>query len=436
MRRPLAVALATAALLVLTPLAGPASAQAPVTKRIAVVVIQNGDTANERTQLADTAYYRNVFFGGSDSLATWMTAVTHGQLTYVPAGDGVFTAAPSTELANADKGGCHTGLARTNAESHLSAAGVSWDALAVVYDIASCGWGGLGQVPGKITWYPPRPSLSAIVHEIGHNQGYPHQSKKDCAKGDLAVCKDSGYSGNTPMGSGGSGRGYSSVEMLHSGWAQPGWKQTATSPGTFSLKPLHAAVSVTGVRILEYKASSTVTYIVETRAPASGVDSAISNPGVRVYVVTRTDYRNGSLINPGTASTPFAPAGTVIKDVANKISITVRSSSSSGAQVSVESLSPKPSSPAASKPAAPSPSVTPSREESPSSSASADPVPDKESDLIDAAGAPPRKSGLSAGTIFLIIGLGMVLALAAVTGYFLRPGRRKARHRKPLFERL
>jgi hypothetical protein len=413
--------------------AGTAHAAVPVTRRVAVVVIQNGDTTAEQTQLADTTYYRNIFFGTADSLATWMPAVTHGLLSYTAAGDGVFAVQPSDELRNADKSGCHTGPARTTAEDHLKSLGVTWDSLAVVFDIASCGWGGLGQVPGKVTWYPPRPSLSAIVHEFGHNQGYPHQPKRDCAGGDVAACKENGYSGNTPMGSGGAGRGYSSVELIHSGWAEPSWRVTATAPGTFSLKPLHSPAGVTGARILEYKASSTLTYVVETRAPGAGVDSGVSNPGVRVYAVTRGDYKGAYLINPGTAGTPYTPAGTVITDTASKIAISVRSSSAASAQVAIEAIRARPATKSASPSASPSPS--PSTVETPSSTPSADVVPDDDSDLLDAAAAPSKNGGLKTGTLLLITGALMALILVSVTGYMLRPDRHRPRHRKPLFQR-
>jgi hypothetical protein len=417
---------------------------APVGKRLAVVVIQNGDTSSERAQLADTGYLRQVFFGGSGSLATWMPAASFGQLSYPAAGDGVFKAEPSVALRDASRSGCHTDLARATAEQHLAGLGIGWDALAIVYDIANCGWGGLGQLPGKITWYPPKPSLSAIVHEIGHNQGYPHQSKRDCPGGDLGACKTNGYSGNTPMGSGGAGRGYSSAELLHSGWIQPGWRAEASKPGSFSLKPLYSAPAVSGTRIVEYRASPVLSYLAETRAPANGMDSAISNPGVRVYAVTVNassgvrDYKNALLINPGSGSSPYLPAGATLTDSANKIRITVRSASASGAQIAVESLAPKP--PASSRPSvSPSSPVSPSPTPSPSATdsvpATLSPVPD-ETVLENVVGSPPSSQPPVSRTL-LFAGSISVLILLAAGAVVLRPTRAKPRHRREsLFSRL
>ncbi|HCU51888.1 MAG TPA: hypothetical protein DGG94_19155, partial [Micromonosporaceae bacterium] len=272
---------------------------APVTKRVAIVMIQNGSTDTARTQLADTAFIRNIFFGSANSLAAWMPAVTHGLLSYVPAGDGIFLTEPNDALRNGSPTGCHSVAARDTAEDHLAALGVQWDSVGVVFDIGGCEWGGLGQMPGRITWYPPRPSLSAIVHEFGHNQGYPHEAKRDCASAQMSACTAKDYSGNTPMGSGGAGKGYSSVELLHSGWVEPGWLTQANKPGIFSLKPLYSPTSVSGTRVVEYKASATLTYVIEIRAPSGAIDTAISNPGVRVYAVNGRDFKNAWLVNPG-----------------------------------------------------------------------------------------------------------------------------------------
>lgn len=410
--RPLIALLACAAALFTV---WPAQAQAaPATKRLAVVVIQNGDTDGERAQLSNTDYFRNIFFGTSGSLASWMPAVSHGQLTYVPAGDGVFTTEPNDELRNGAKNECHSGPARKTAEDHLAAQGIAYDAVAVVFDIGPCPWAGLGQMPGRVTWYPPKPSLSAIVHEVGHNQGYPHQGKKDCAGGSMAACKSNGYSGNTPMGSGGAGRGYSSVELLHSGWIRAAWRAQAGKPGVFTLKPLYAPASVGGARVVEYRAAADLTYVIELRAPVSGVDTAISNPGVRVYAVSGNDYKNAQMVNPGSGgSSPMVPAGSKITDVANKVTITVRSSSASSATVAVEAIgaSPSPS-------IAPSPTPSGEAEASPTPDVSGWPSPDSESDIVSVAEV-PRPTAPSRGWIYVVVATAFALILIAVL--FARP---------------
>jgi hypothetical protein len=291
----------------------------PVTKRLAVVMIQNGDTPPEQTQLADEAFARDIFFGPTGSLASWMPAVTHGLLQYTEAGTGVYLVSPNDALANGDRNAtCLSEAARTTAEDYLSANAVTWDAVAILFDIgAGCKWGGLGQMPGKVTWYPPRPSLSAIVHEFGHNQGYPHEPKRDCPAGLIANCKANDFSGNTPMGSGGAGRGYSSVELLHSKWLEPDWFTQTTKPGTYSLKPLYAPLSVTGTRVLEVNTTGSTSYVIETRAAGTEVDTGITSPGIRVYSVTGHDYKSASMINPAGA--------TAITDAANQLVITIRS---------------------------------------------------------------------------------------------------------------
>jgi hypothetical protein len=294
----------------------------PVTKRLAVVMIQNGDTATEQTQLADEPFARDLFFGPSASLAAWMPAVTHGLLQYTAAGDGVFLVPPNEALATGDRDAtCLSEAARTTAEDYLQANAVTWDAVAILFDIgAGCKWAGLGQMPGKVTWYPPRPSLGAVVHEFGHNQGYPHEPKRDCASGLIANCKANDFSGNTPMGSGGSGRGYSSVELLHSKWVESDWFTQTTKPATYSLKPLYAPMSTTGTRVLEYSTGGSTSYVVETRAPGTDVDTSVTPAGIRIYSVSGHDYKNGWMINPLGATT--------ITDATNQLVITIRSATS------------------------------------------------------------------------------------------------------------
>lgn len=412
--RPVLVVLLAAAFVLLPTPAG----STPVTKRLAVVTIQNGDTDNERAQLADTTYLRNVFFGGSGSLATWMPAVTHGQLSFVPAGDGVFVAQPNSALRDGDRSRCLADAARSTAEGFLSGRGIAWDAVVIVFDVGGCGWGGLGQLPGKISWYPPKPSLSAIVHELGHNLGYPHENKRDCTAGSIAACKSGGYSNNSPMGGGGSGRGYSSVELMHSGWVESSWLVRTSKPGSFALKPLHAPVSTTGTRVVEYQASSTTSYVVEARASSSsGVDSAFTSPVLKVYSVSNRDYRNAWLVNPG---------GSVIMDAAHKVTITLRSP----ATVEIEAIgtvNAQPSRTAASPVAAThvSPAVP---------SATPEPTPDDFDDpnsLADSVIPPAALPAQSSSSSSLpLLAAGILLTAAAVAGalFFALPGRRRGRH--------
>jgi hypothetical protein len=324
----------------------------PVTKRLAVVMIQNGDTPTEQTQLTDEPYARTVFFGPSNSLATWMPAVTHGLLRYTEAGAGVYLVPPNVALSTGDRDAtCLSEAARTTAEDYLNAQSVGWDAVAILFDIgAGCTWAGLGQMPGKVTWYTPRPSLSVIVHEFGHNQGYPHENKRDCASGLIANCKPGDTSGNTPMGSGGAGRGYSSVELLHSKWAETDWFKQTSAPGTYSLKPLYAPLSVTGTRIVEFTMQGNVSYVIEARAQGTDADTGVTSPGIRVYSVTSHDYKNAWMVNPA--------GSTVITDAANGVVITIRSATS----VSIAALaaSASPSAPASLVPSEAAPSPSPS----------------------------------------------------------------------------
>lgn len=384
--------------------AAPAS---PVTKRLAVVMIQNGDTPAEQTQLADEAFAQGLFFGSSDSLATWMPAVTHGLLNYTAAGTGVYLVPPNDALSTGDRDAtCLSDAARVTAEDYLSANTIAWDSVAILFDIGGgCKWAGLGQMPGKVTWFPPRPSLSAVVHEFGHNQGYPHEPKRDCASGMIANCKVNDYSGNTPMGSGGSGKGYSSVELLHSKWVETDWFTQTSKPGTFTLKPLYAPTSTTGTRIVEYNTGGSTSYVIETRAQGTEVDTGISSPGIRVYSVSGHDYKNGWMVNAG--------GSTVITDATNHIAITIRSATSFSVSVIEASAAPS---------ALPSASPTPEVSPTPSTVDDGDTVIFPE---------PPRSSSSSGGAKPPWVAFGIaVISLLGIGVAFLF-AKHKGRHRFP-----
>lgn len=379
----------------------------PVTKRLAVVMIQNGDTATEQTQLADEAFARNIFFGPSGSLASWMPAVTHGLLQYTEAGSGVYLIPPNDALSTGDRNAnCLSDAARTTAEDYLRANAIAWDSVAILFDIgAGCKWAGLGQMPGKVTWYPPRPSLSAIVHEFGHNHGYPHEPKRDCLSGIIANCKQNDYSGNTPMGSGGSGRGYSSVELLHSKWIETSWFTQTSKPGTYTLKPLYSPTSTSGTRVLEYNTAGSTSYVIEARAPGTDVDTSVT-PGIRVYSVTGHDYKNAWMVNP--------QGVTVITDAANKVSISIRSATS----VSIALLEAAPS-------ASPSALPTPSAEPSPAPSH----VDDTE-DVIFPEPPPTTTSALDTSPPWLAFGIAAT-SIVGIGVAFIFFGKRRGKHRRP-----
>ncbi|BCJ73427.1 hypothetical protein CS0771_29710 [Catellatospora sp. IY07-71] len=417
------------------------AAAAPATKRLAVVMIQNGSTAERQTQLADTAYARDLFLGGTNSLASWTDAVTQGQLRFTAAGDGVYLAPPNAALAAGagDTSKCYSEEARVTAQDHLAGLGVAWDSVAVLFDIGACGWAGLGQVPGRVTWFPPRPSLAAVVHEVGHNHGYPHETRRDCPGSIVSSCKANGYSGNSPMGSGGAGRGYSSPELLHSGWLAADRHRDVAGSGTYTLTPLHAPASAGGLRAVEVKASRTLHYLVELRARGA-VDSAVDKPGVRVYAVpvsgNTRDYRNAYMINPTRSGSPLlVPVGTVLTDQVNKLTITVRAASASSARVEVSPLGGRPS-------PSPSVSVTPSASPLPSAaplaSFSATPEAAAVSTPAVAAAPPPAEApevsllSTTQQVSGVLIG-GAMVALVAGAGFWLlgvrNSGRRRPRRR-------
>jgi hypothetical protein len=180
------------------------------------------------------------------------------------------------------------------------------------------------------------------------------------------------------------------------------------------------------VRVVEYKASASLSYVMETRAQGAAADTSVTNPGVRVYAVSKGDYKNAYMINPGSAR--YVPAATVLTDSANRLTITVRSSSASGASIAVQAIAAPPAvRSTAPRSASPSPSVSPSESLAPPPSL-AEPSPfETEGDIADYIADQPRSRNSPVYT-FMATGLITALGLAAAATLVVRR-RHRPRHR-------
>ena len=56
---------------------------------------------------------------------------------------------------------------------------------------SSCGWAGLGELPGKESWLNGYTSVRVVAHELGHNMGLHHASSLTCTSGGQTVTKSS-----------------------------------------------------------------------------------------------------------------------------------------------------------------------------------------------------------------------------------------------------
>ena len=374
-----------AGLAVLTSGALPAPAHAagaPVKRRILPVLVEFTDSSFQFPDKVK-ASTPDTYFGAKNSAASFLSEVSRGQYTMVPAVKEQFLGPIKLAMPAA---GCDTSKINQLTRARLAEQGLvdgkDYDSLSMVFPAqrTGCAWAGLATVPGGTTWinlYGTASGIDVVGHELGHNLGFAHQGRQVCSGGDLSACKADGGSRRSIMGGGGHAAGFSAPELIRAGWLSGGTALKVTKSGTYTLRSLHGTGS--GTRALDI-ALGRDRLVLAYRHAAGTLDAGIE--GVHAYRVPKGAYGSSSLIDPPRDSDKATV--TTLTDKKNKVSLEVVSAGGGRATVRVAlggaalpgaTPTPSKSSPAPrrSVPASPTLSVTPSagaaRAGSPSGSA-------------------------------------------------------------------
>lgn len=212
---------------------------------------------------------------------------------------------------------------------------------------ASCGWSGVGQVPGKYTWINGS-SAQTIAHELGHNFGAHHASSYTCTDASgmrvpiSSTCTTSEYGNPFDV----MGRGYRHMTAFNKGrigFLEPENTTTVTADGTFTVAPLEQKSTQT--QALRIPINATTAYYVEFRQ-SSGFDTFTAwSPVVNGVLITRAPLSYSTLARPllldmVPASTSFSdaalPVGKTFTDVTAGIRVTLSSIAATGATLSID----------------------------------------------------------------------------------------------------
>lgn len=344
---PAAVAAAlTAAAAAPAPAADAVAADEPE-RRVQVAMVNFTDSRIPDAGKLETALKDN-YFGATGSLTSYYNEVTGGATTFKAAdGDGV-SGPVDIDLAAT---GCDTGKINDLTRKALAAQGVSedgYDHLSLVFpsEKAGCDWLALGTVGGGTTWMPigadGKMSMTALVHEFGHNFGYSHHTRLRCPEGDLgAGCEEDGTSHKTPMGGGGWEAGLTSPELLHNKWLTGGEVAKIGKSGTYTLRPLYGKGD--GVRALDIPLGED-RLVVELRHESGTLDGEIQ--GVHAYRVPEGKYAESGLVDPtpdadestggdAPADTDALKAGAKLTDEAREVEVEVVKAGAEAATVRV-----------------------------------------------------------------------------------------------------
>jgi hypothetical protein len=215
---------------------GPAplhAATATGNHKVAVILIKfAGDT-----EPFTPAQVNQSIFTGSNSTAAFYDEESLGDMSV--SGDvlGWYTIAGPHDA-------CQYGTWAGQAQQAAANAGVNlstYDNLMYVFpDQSSCGWAGLGEVPGGETWLNGDISVRVAAHELGHNFGLHHASSYSCTSGGAPVtlsssCSASEY-GDPFDVMGLNPRHSNSWHLQQLGVVRPSEVQTASASGTYTLR--------------------------------------------------------------------------------------------------------------------------------------------------------------------------------------------------------
>lgn len=315
--------------------------------KVAVIL---ANFANDTSQPITPTAARDLVFGATTSSNAYYQSVSFGIRSLVgklaQTGDvfGWYT-------IPANNNPCDYASWGTAARAAAQAAGVDlsgYDHIVHYFPRASaCGWSGVGQVPGKYTWINGSNSQT-ISHELGHNFGSHHASTLICTDASGARVSISGTCSVNEYGNPFDvmGSGYHHMTAFNKGrvgFLEPGNTTAVSADGTFTITPLETKSATT--QVLRIPIDSSKAYYVEFRQPAPFDNFSATSSVVNGVLITRAPLSYATverpqLIDMAPSTTSFSDAalrvGQTFSDPTARISITLRSVSTSGAVVSVD----------------------------------------------------------------------------------------------------
>lgn len=333
-----------------------AAAATPVT--VAVVLL---NFSNDASQSPSPAAANGIMFSNPDSVANFFAQESRGAVAMSGHVYGWYTIA-------ATNASCPTAYStwESQADAKAAAAGVdlnSFDRVVYAWPYApSCGWAGMGYMPGPTSWNNGSFDLRVLAHELSHNFGTNHASTLQCTQGATIVALSATCTYNEygdPFSVMGSGNTYHSdgEQVGEMGWLKPGELATVVPGGTYAVTPLLTgpAGSAKVLRIVRQTGPSGTSFFVDVRAtvgpyfdtfgPTSAAVTGVmirlsSDTGVPIWSPTNTKLVDTT---PNTSTYSDAPltVGQSVTDPVSHITIETISVDASGALIRVtESVPP------------------------------------------------------------------------------------------------
>ena len=315
--------------------------------KVAVIL---ANFSNDTSQPITPSAARDLVFGSSTSANAYYQSVSFGIRSLVgklaTTGDvfGWYTIAATNNPCDYASWG-------TAARAAAQAAGVDlsgYDHIVHYFPRASsCGWSGVGQVPGKYTWINGSNSQT-IAHELGHNFGSHHASSLICTNSSgtrvtiSSTCSLNEYGNPFDV----MGNGYHHMTAFNKGrvgFLEPQNTTQVSADGTFTITPIETKSTSTQVLRIPIDASNA--YYVEFRQPASFDNFSTTSSVVNGVLITRAPISYSTVERPQLldmvpSTSSFSDAaltvGKTFTDSTARISVTLKSVSAAGAVVAVD----------------------------------------------------------------------------------------------------
>lgn len=346
------------------------SPNTPAQASLAVILANFTDLATQpftAAQAADAAY------GSGTSAKSFYEEESKGRMTVTGAVFGWYTL-PTTAAS-----GCNWTNWVTLASNAATAAGVNLSAYTnqvfVFPSVSSCGWAGLGYVPGSVSVLNGTLSVQVMTHELGHNFGLGHANAISCTVNGVRValstaanCTDVPYADPfSTMGNNALRHNHGS-ELGELGWLSDSEKVVGAPGNTYTISPYFSDGPVKLVRVPRgdgtyFNLDFRMTYGFDSFAAGSPAVSGVTirlDPGT---ASPSSSPKATELIDttPATASLADAPllVGRTFTDPVSSISFNTLSVSSSGVVVQVGNASTPSTATPTPPPPAPAPAPTP-----------------------------------------------------------------------------
>jgi gametolysin peptidase M11 len=326
---------------------GAVTVQAPVSKRIALLLVNFTGNPVQPWTLAQAA---GIEFTNADSVANYFAEESYGKVAVTGDVFGWYTLSINESACDFTDIGNKANAAATAAGVNLA----NYTNIQYAFpNLSACGWSGLAYVPGTQTWLNNALQLGVSAHELSHNFGVHHASTVDCYEGgvrvsisaNLANCSFSEYGDPfSVMGNAWGNHHTHTQQLAQMGWASGSELVTATTTGDYNLGSAESSASpVKALRVS--RGDGTYLYL-ELRQPFgtyfdafNAGDPVVNGVSVR-YSNDWTTIVQSKLIDTTPATTTFSDAalapGRSFTDPVSGVTVTTVSIASGTAVVHLD----------------------------------------------------------------------------------------------------